>query len=673
MGLVNSCGLEARLVIEDVEDAKEGEPGELWIRGPTIMKGFQVPPAELEAILLQHPDIADCAVIGIISAEQATELPRAYVVHAKGIPPSEHEAFGASVQEWIKTRVARHKQLRGGVIVTDAIPKRFYDANYASVPRRRDCVDQCPEDIMEIHIFADSKSALSSLLDPKTKPGQRDKLWACSFIRAFLDGNPDRRIGLHWVPGHVGIKQNEDIDKLAKEATELDQPNHTTLSVAKQNIDAAALKLWQGMMREPRYAGHQNLIKLGEHKHVRPVAKQHWWLRTLGGADNRDCLSKTTGHTELYARATRLISGHMPIGEYRKDFKLDGRTTCACGSPDTREHMLTNCPLWIRCWPTPPPLTPEERDLLEGMDPVDARDVQQSFGKEEIAHFLLMNPMAGTFEWADLCDKRDADLEEGKLDSYAVTRVIVETSLEKKVYEAYINRVNLVTTENVLIGQANSFHQQWGSSHEWTIRILCEKNVIDPEAALESDQFPRRLPPAKKPRKPKQPKKNRELCRSQFADWVFNNLDRNLTFHPPPYRWDEKPRLRPRNHEGRIMRDALNFDSDDDEEEEYIPLLPRVILQASSTSSRPAPPARDDPGPELERVRRLTGPSSSMVQEAAPVGQRRRALRAKNTGGTYLFINTASSPEASGTQDNVQTQEKEGIGDFFFGCGSGGS
>ena len=30
--------LEARLVVEDTEEAKEGEPGELWLRGPTIMK-----------------------------------------------------------------------------------------------------------------------------------------------------------------------------------------------------------------------------------------------------------------------------------------------------------------------------------------------------------------------------------------------------------------------------------------------------------------------------------------------------------------------------------------------------------------------------------------------------------------------------------------------------------
>ncbi len=30
--------LEARLVIEDAEDADEGQPGELWIRGPSVMK-----------------------------------------------------------------------------------------------------------------------------------------------------------------------------------------------------------------------------------------------------------------------------------------------------------------------------------------------------------------------------------------------------------------------------------------------------------------------------------------------------------------------------------------------------------------------------------------------------------------------------------------------------------
>ena len=42
-------------------------------------KGYQVPPAELEAVLLSHPEIADAAVIGVVDAE-GEEVPKAFVV-----------------------------------------------------------------------------------------------------------------------------------------------------------------------------------------------------------------------------------------------------------------------------------------------------------------------------------------------------------------------------------------------------------------------------------------------------------------------------------------------------------------------------------------------------------------------------------------------------------------
>ncbi|KAJ6557887.1 AMP binding protein [Mycena capillaripes] len=165
---------ELRIVHDEdgAVEAEEGAPGELWVRAKSVMKGylnnpqatanaitpdgwfktgdivvrdaegfffvvdrrkelikykgFQVPPAELESILLTHPDIADAAVIGVESPEQATELPRAYVAHAR---PQEVKtaaqkiAFANGVAKWMESRVAKHKFLRGGVCVIDVVPK----------------------------------------------------------------------------------------------------------------------------------------------------------------------------------------------------------------------------------------------------------------------------------------------------------------------------------------------------------------------------------------------------------------------------------------------------------------------------------------------------------------------------------------------------------------------
>ncbi|KAJ1585855.1 hypothetical protein NDA14_006483 [Ustilago hordei] len=168
------AGVEGRLVDEDgndvgFEQGENGKPGEFWVRGPTIMKGylnnkeatddcitpdgwfktgdvaimkdnffwivdrkkelikykgFQVPPAELEATLLSHPKIADAAVIGIQDKEQATELPRAYVVLKEDVAKSENpDAVAKEIIEWTATKVANHKRLRGGVRILEVIPK----------------------------------------------------------------------------------------------------------------------------------------------------------------------------------------------------------------------------------------------------------------------------------------------------------------------------------------------------------------------------------------------------------------------------------------------------------------------------------------------------------------------------------------------------------------------
>ena len=157
------AGTEARLVDPETgTDAPTGERGEIWVRGPQVMKGylnnpeataatidadgwlhtgdvgvidadghtfivdrlkelikykgFQVPPAELEALLLAEPRIVDAAVIGVPD-DEAGEIPKAFVVRAPG-----SDIDAAAVQAFVAGHVASYKQVRE-VEFVDAIPK----------------------------------------------------------------------------------------------------------------------------------------------------------------------------------------------------------------------------------------------------------------------------------------------------------------------------------------------------------------------------------------------------------------------------------------------------------------------------------------------------------------------------------------------------------------------
>jgi len=152
---------ECRIVdVATDQDVPAGEPGELCIRGPQVMKGYlnnpgatahaidadgwfhtgdvaqldedgslwivdrikelikykgyQIAPAELEALLLTHPAITDAAVIPVPD-EEAGEIPKAFVVAGEAITAEE-------VTRFVAERVAPYKKVRA-VEIVEEIPK----------------------------------------------------------------------------------------------------------------------------------------------------------------------------------------------------------------------------------------------------------------------------------------------------------------------------------------------------------------------------------------------------------------------------------------------------------------------------------------------------------------------------------------------------------------------
>ncbi|XP_065073268.1 uncharacterized protein LOC135697456 isoform X2 [Ochlerotatus camptorhynchus] len=82
-------------------------------------KAYQVPPAELEAILLTNPKIKDAAVIGLPD-ESAGELPMAFVVKQEGVDVTE-----AEIKKYVADRTSPAKRLHGGVRFIAEIPKNL--------------------------------------------------------------------------------------------------------------------------------------------------------------------------------------------------------------------------------------------------------------------------------------------------------------------------------------------------------------------------------------------------------------------------------------------------------------------------------------------------------------------------------------------------------------------
>jgi acyl-CoA synthetase (AMP-forming)/AMP-acid ligase II len=145
---------------EGGDEVDAGTPGELWLRGPQVMRGYlgnpgataaaldaegwlrtgdivvadddgwlvvvdrlkelikckglQVAPAELEALLLTHPAVADACVVGVPD-ERAGEVPKAFVVLKSPTPDED-------ILNFVAARVAPHKKIRR-LETIDAIPK----------------------------------------------------------------------------------------------------------------------------------------------------------------------------------------------------------------------------------------------------------------------------------------------------------------------------------------------------------------------------------------------------------------------------------------------------------------------------------------------------------------------------------------------------------------------
>nr|AGU68026.1 4-coumarate--CoA ligase [Herpetomonas muscarum] len=150
-------------------DCEEGEEGEVWVRGPQMMKGyldekdnigtiqdgwyrtgdigrfdpktgalmitdrlkelikykgFQVSPAALETEVLKHPWVQDCIVVGVPDPRDVSfEMPRALVVLKPGLTTTEIVNASDDIYRFTMANNPPHKRLHAGVRVVESVPR----------------------------------------------------------------------------------------------------------------------------------------------------------------------------------------------------------------------------------------------------------------------------------------------------------------------------------------------------------------------------------------------------------------------------------------------------------------------------------------------------------------------------------------------------------------------
>ena len=178
-------GFTAKIIDEEGNEVPHGEVGELLVKGPTVTPGYyrnlkataeiidndgyihtgdllkcdenglftfvgrskdlikyrpgnNIYPTSIESVLMGHPKVADCAVMGVHNPELGTEFPCAYILLNEGEKHSKDVA--KELEDYSNSQLEDKMKLRGGIIFVDFFPRtpsgkiqrRFLNSNLAS-------------------------------------------------------------------------------------------------------------------------------------------------------------------------------------------------------------------------------------------------------------------------------------------------------------------------------------------------------------------------------------------------------------------------------------------------------------------------------------------------------------------------------------------------------------
>jgi ribonuclease HI len=179
-----------------------------------------------------------------------------------------------------------------------------------------------------IWFFADNTGAIQRIY--KATPGyDQEQSWRFrTTIHHILDAYPDMRVNIEWVPGHQNITGNETADQLAKQGAMKtpDNPHYSSaafdINARRQHTREQWIHRWQS-----RPITHRSDFHTADR--IPPTTRPTRRFKTLD--------------RKLFSRSIQCRTGHAHIGSYYEYFNIEEPYRCACGTFETRNHIILDC------------------------------------------------------------------------------------------------------------------------------------------------------------------------------------------------------------------------------------------------------------------------------------------------------------------------------------------
>ena len=140
-----------------------------------------------------------------------------------------------------------------------------------------------------------------------------------------------RQVQIWWVPGHQGIAGNEHADSAARAALEESRTTAGEFFVSRAMLEGAVRQWYHGQVRS-------------QERNIRGMILE---------PTEEVIIHTDLGWTEampsrfMAARVGQFLTGHFPTGVFLHRFGHLPSPLCeGCGVPDTRSHLLLDCPRW---------------------------------------------------------------------------------------------------------------------------------------------------------------------------------------------------------------------------------------------------------------------------------------------------------------------------------------